>query len=170
MKSKNTFHDSIDGYVVGIDSRGREFYFDKVDYSLAIQHTWNVSASDGYVATNVGYKEGKSRRLLMHRFILNPKDNEFIDHKNRVRNDCRRENLRLCTRTENNRNTSKQINTTSMYKGVYWNKNKRKWHSRIMVNRKTIHLGYFDYEIDAAIAYNKASLKFYGEYATINAC
>lgn len=43
-----------------------------------------------------------------------------------------------------------------------------KWHSQIMVNRKQIHLGYFDDIFEAAKAYNCAALKYYGEYARIN--
>jgi hypothetical protein len=58
------------------------------------------------------------------------------------------ENLRVVTNQENSFNTNA--------KGYYWNKQKQKWHARIMVNCKYKHLGYFDLEEDARQAYLEA--------------
>lgn len=44
------------------------------------------------------------------------------------------------------------------YKGVYYNKRRMKWIARIRVDRKYIHLGYFDNATEASIAYDKAIL------------
>jgi hypothetical protein len=42
---------------------------------------------------------------------------------------------------------------SSIYKGVSWNKKMNKWRSGIKINKKSIHLGYFENEIDASNAY-----------------
>lgn len=39
------------------------------------------------------------------------------------------------------------------FKGCYFNKNKNKWHSRIGVNGRMAHIGYFNNEADAIEAY-----------------
>ena len=44
--------------------------------------------------------------------------------------------------------------STSFYKGVSWNKEKKKWVSQIRIENKKIFLGYFDNEIDAFNKYN----------------
>lgn len=46
-----------------------------------------------------------------------------------------------------------ESNFTSKYKGVSWHKKNKKWQSQCRINSKQIHLGYFDYEIDAYKAY-----------------
>ena len=95
-----------------------------------------------------------------------PKDQ--IDHINNVRNDNRIVNLREATHAQNQANQKIQVGGTSQYKGVCWHKKHKKWQARVMVNYKRIYLGYYDNEKEAALAYNKAALELFGEYAKIN--
>jgi AP2-like factor (ANT lineage) len=39
---------------------------------------------------------------------------------------------------------------------------------RIWVNRKRIYIGSFEDQIEAAKAYDKAAIKYYGEFANLN--
>lgn len=60
----------------------------------------------------------------------------------------------------------KQKNTSSVYKGVYFNYNK--WSASIMKEGKRYCLGVYKEEKKAAIAYNKAARLLYGESAFQN--
>lgn len=59
-------------------------------------------------------------------------------------------------------------NSASKFKGVTWDKSRKKWMAQIAPCGKTKHLGRFDSEVQAAISYNNAAEKYYGEYANLN--
>jgi len=98
----------------------------------------------------------------------------LVDHINRDKLDNRRSNLRLATPSDNEANKRKRRTQgdgqpSSKYKGVNKTKTKeRPWRAIITVERRQIALGKFADEIDAAKAYNKAALHYYGEFAFIN--
>jgi len=48
-----------------------------------------------------------------------------------------------------------KANNTSGQTGVNWSKEKRKWHSKIGVDGRRIHIGYFNDIDDAARAYKR---------------
>lgn len=79
-----------------------------------------------------------------------------------------RNNLRIATQSQNQANKRKQKNTTSVYKGVAWFKLYSKWRAQIKKDGKVKHLGYYDDEILAAIAYDDAALRLHGEFAQLN--
>ena len=53
-----------------------------------------------------------------------------------------------------------QINNTSGNTGVYWNKIQKQWFARIYINKKMIHLGYYDKKSDAIKARKDAEKKY----------
>ena len=59
-------------------------------------------------------------------------------------------------------------NTHSNFKGVSFDKARKLWRANIHANGKQISLGRFKTEMAAALAYNKAATKYYGEYAWLN--
>ena len=61
-----------------------------------------------------------------------------------------------------------KINTSSKYRGDWYNKQKKKWRATIVVNLKTKQLGYFYGEIEAAKAYDNAARKYHREFAMPN--
>ncbi len=50
-------------------------------------------------------------------------------------------------------------NNTSGFRGVNWNEEKQKWHAKISLKKKRLHLGYFSSAEKAALAYEKAKRK-----------
>jgi hypothetical protein len=129
--------------------------------------------SSGYWLVNI--KTDKSRLYKVHRIIYymltgcDPKD-KTIDHT-RERSDNL--NIRIATKGENNRNvpkrkTHKGTTPTSKYKGVSWDAKAQLWRARIQVENKTVYLGRFKSEQDAAIAYNKKAKEMHGAFAVLN--
>ncbi len=75
----------------------------------------------------------------------------------RINNDgnYERNNLRWASKNTQTRNTRKlQSNNTSGYRCVSWSKQNCKWNAGIMINSKTIHIGYFSTKLEAAKAYD----------------
>jgi hypothetical protein len=112
---------------------------------------------DSYLKVNL-YKNSKKKYILIHRLVLLtflPLEEKEVDHINQIKTDNRLENLRWASKSENKRNKNKQKGCySSIYKGVYWAKNKNKWDARCCINYKITFLGLFDDELDAAKAYN----------------
>lgn len=132
---------------------------------------WNcnrdVSSGNWYVTVQRKNDNGVYRKFGLAEFIMGkPGEGMQIDHINRDSLDNRRENLRFCTVSQNLRNRRKMKSCSSKYKGV--TKAYNGWRSQIIVDRKNYALGTYDNEADAALAYNSAALKFFGEYACIN--
>ena len=91
-----------------------------------------------------------------------------IDHENHNGLDNQEHNLRGCTRSQNicNKNKSKNKVLSSVYKGVH--RAAGKWRARIHLLGKDTHLGYFNTEIEAALAYNSKAKELQGEFACLN--
>lgn len=97
---------------------------------------------------------GKRKTIQVHKlvsfaFLENPNEYKEIDHIDQEKTNNRIDNLRWCSRNQNNRNIQKRSNTSSKYKGVCWNKSHNKWHSNITLNKKKHNLGYFETEEEA---------------------
>jgi len=74
-----------------------------------------------------------------------------VDHINDNKIDNRLENLQVVTTRYNSHKT--QVSYSSNHKGVSWDSRYKKWRSVIHFNKKYIHLGYFNCELQASEAY-----------------
>jgi hypothetical protein len=109
--------------------------------------------------------------IYMHRLILGlqPHDGIQGDHKNHNGLDNRRLNLRVCNQSQNAANTRKKCGvSSSQFKGVHWFKGTNRWRAQIYVNKRKISLGYFKDEVVAAVTYDTAARKYFGEFAYLN--
>ena len=105
----------------------------------------------------------------MHREVIHPPDNLFVDHINHNGLDNRKANLRLATYAQNSYNRKQfRKRQTSKYTGVSWIKQIKKWRVIICYNGKKKFIGYFKDEKQAAKAYDKAAKKYHGEFASLN--
>ncbi len=145
---------------------------DGEDLERISEHKWyaNKIGNTYYAMRNTSKQKDKERMVLMHREVLGLSygDKRLSDHKNCNGLDNRKQNLRLCTHSQNHQNQKKKINTNNKYKGTSWQNRRKKWRARIQFNRKEIHLGCFDDEIEAAKAYDKAAKELFGEFAKTN--
>ena len=122
---------------------------------------------NNFYARTVIYQNKKRIGIVMHRLLLKC-EGKIIDHISGDGLDNRRSNIRCCTKSENPINRRININNNSGYKGVSWFKVVKKWRAQIQYKKIVYHLGTYDKRIDAAKAYNKAAIKFHGEFAKLN--
>ena len=109
----------------------------------------------------------------MHRYILCLKKNDGIstDHKNGDGLDNRRCNIRICTSRENSQNRKKDRTGKQRFKGVHFLTEKNFTHpylAHIGFNGKTIKIGTFKTDKEAAKAYDKKAIELFGEFARTN--
>jgi hypothetical protein len=141
----------------------------KEDFDKLNKHKWSIFEREHTCYAQRGKTiNGKQKTILMHREILGAKKGQICDHIDRNGLNNVRENLRICSCLENARNSKKQKNNTSGYKGVSWSKKQNKWLANISYMKRTINLGYFDDIERAAFAYNVAAKEIYGEFANLN--
>ncbi len=148
---------------------------DEVDASF-FKDTWTGSDNgNGIIYVHRKTKKGeggKPRKIYLHRALTGATEDEFVDHINRNPLDNRRSNLRIVSRSINNINRGKNKTwkgrpTSSAYRGVSWNKKMKMWQAYVWCN-KSMHLGYFTEEDDAARAYDVRVYELRGEYAYLN--
>lgn len=152
-------------------TQGKFALIDAADLPLVEGYTWYAQQNRGtwYAATTTPIVPRKQRKhLSMHRLILGLDTGDpEVDHKNWNGLDNRRANLRIATGHQNQGNTRKsKAGLTSQYKGVSWDRGR--WKAYIKMDGKHVHLGRFTSEIEAARAYNRAALEYFGEFANIN--
>jgi hypothetical protein len=151
-------------------TRGLVCMVDDEDYDDLIKMKW-YAAKDGYAAKGIPHphRSGKTSRLLMHRKIMGLEhgDPREVDHINRNRLDNRRENLRICSAAENNRNVSLRKDNASGRKGVSLHKRSGKWQANIQVDGKFKYLGLYSSIDDAYRVYCDAAEKLHGSFACL---
>ncbi len=112
--------------------------------------------------------KGTTRSLA--RILLNYAGSDEIDHKDKNWKNFKRDNLRIATRQQQMANSYPQ--GLRDYKGVYKIRDGRKlknpFRAVIKVNQKRINLGYYPTEEQAALVYNEAAVKYFGEFAYLN--
>lgn len=109
------------------------------------------------------------KTFTLHRMIMNPSNDTVVDHINNNRMDNRRCNLRICHTEHNAKNKSKtKTKTSSKYKGVSYRNRRAPWQVSLMVNGRSIYVGCFMTEEDAARAYDKVAKYHHGKFANLN--
>ena len=155
-------------------TQGQKTIVDKDDYEFLSKHKWcaiySKKRGDYVAVTRTECINCKKRTVYMHREIMRPLKNLHIDHINHNPLDNRKNNLRICTPTENqwNRKGANKNNNTSNYKGICYDLYHKSWKSSIGYHNKSLHIGYFKNKNEAVVAYNQVAIEKYGNYACLN--
>lgn len=153
-------------------TQGQVAIVDDADYDWLNQWKW-YARKEGlnfYAARNPLKKSGNTAKIYMARQILGLDEGDCreADHQNHNTLDNRRSNIRICTHQQNMRNRKSFPNKTSHFKGVNWCKRLKNWQVAIRANGKTLYLGRFKDEKEAAFVYNEAAKKYFGKFAFLN--
>lgn len=113
-----------------------------------------------------GRGHNRTQQILLHRIIafrMGIGDAPFIDHKNGNTFDCRRSNLRGCTRAENTVNSKRYITNTHGFRGL--RRHGTRWGAQV---GNTVLPFSFKTKEEAARAYDMEAKKRYGTFAKLN--
>lgn len=167
ISRKYNEYDLSRNYGIGYTLKGEEFYFDLEDCDKIKDYCWHKDAN-GYISTNI-WENKTNNKILMHRLIMGFLDCD-IDHKHgkSTKNDNRKENLRICTHSQNLMNVGLRANNISGVTGVCFENDTNKWCATIKVLGKNIRLGRFDNFDDAVAARKKAEEEYFGEWSYNN--
>lgn len=149
---------------------------DLADLPLVAKFVWRgLHGHNGKV-----YAVASGKPLVyMHRLIVGTTAKLETDHRNGDGLDNRRVNLRPATASQNRANMWKPRRpdgrpTSSIYKGVSWDKARGKWQSKISHfdvttgRTRTYNLGRYESEVAAGAAYDKAATARWGPFARLN--
>ena len=132
------------------------------DQNLALSRKWTVDGT-GYAVAKI-----ERKKASFHRIAAGALPGFMVDHINRDRLDNRRSNLRIADRSLNTHNAKKAPFASSRYRGVTWRGNERQWEAGIKIAGKTIYLGRYSTQREAAEAYDRAARDHYGANANAN--
>lgn len=152
---------------------GHTILVDDEDYPVLSGMAWHLN-NRGYVvntkmiAKNM-YGKRKTAHTLIHRLLLEPPKEMFVDHINGDKLDNRRSNLRIVTPQQSVHNTGPSARKKySEYKGVSYHKVNKKWVLNFQRPDGKKMFASFGSEENAATAYNLLAAIHHGPYARFN--
>ncbi len=153
-------------------SPNKKVKIDREDFERASKHSWRITKGTTgrmRVVTSIRGPNG-SRHLTLGRFLMKPpKSKQVYPRRFNDELDYRKDNLIVCTLKERQRLLpKKRTKTSSVYRGVSYSKTDNKWRAGIEVNGKSLNLGHFKTEGEAAKVYNTAAFKHFGDMAYQN--
>jgi hypothetical protein len=151
-------------------TRGQVAIVDDDDYERLSSYRWHASErrDEGLFRAERRGRRGEPQAVLMHRYIMGAVRGECVDHINHDTLDNRRENLRVCSYSQNNANRRKIRPGVSKYKGVFRGSQGKGWLAEVYFNGQKRRLGPFHDETEAAHAYDAAAREMHGEFAHLN--
>lgn len=145
---------------------------DDEDSDRVLRLNWRIkkSKNTNYALTHVRRKDGGYSSLGLHKLIMNSPLGFEVDHVDGNGLNCQKYNLRVCTTSQNQMNSSKDISSgvTSKFKGVYYFKRDGKYKSQVSFEGKQFYIGMFESELEAASAYNIVARKLFGLFGKLN--
>lgn len=149
-----------------------------IDFNVTWYIKFNKNNKTNYVIANIynGKINGKLQNstITLQTFILNTRTGDsknriIVDHKDHNPMNNKKENLRIIINQNNSRHRKgKNINNTSGYRNVSWDKKNNNWMVQLQVEGKNKILGRFD-NVDEAGKFAEIKRKeLYGKFAGEN--
>ena len=155
-------------------TQGKFALVDDEDYDYINQWKWYLDKGTRkkeypYASRNKIKSEGGKRGVVkMHRVIMNTPADMVVDHIDHNGLNNQKYNMRNCYPDQNAKNSTGY--GESSYLGVSFDhrKKRKKVRAQICVEGKSIGLGYYLTEEDAARAYDRGARHYFGEFANLN--
>lgn len=125
---------------------GEEIKVSDEDYDRVIQFPWSRQNHDRARARMSKWRGGDGKFVQLHRFIMDAKPGQIVDHIDGDPLNCQRENLQFITQSRNLMKSSLAKRTS----GTYWHKGS--WGARCRVDGKLHYLGMFPTQEEAIAA------------------
>lgn len=136
---------------------------------------WIISSRPGWAGKRAGFISREGYRVIRvfdrnyraHRLawlcVMGVWPEIEVDHRNRIKDDDRFDNLRLATHVQNMANLPVYRNNKTGCPGVAFHKRGKPFQATARVNGKRIYIGRFDTVEEAAVAY-RATVAPRGEF------
>lgn len=142
-----------------------------IDYAYISEEDYDICKDYFWYKTEYGYARAyiNGKFILLHKYITHTDDTVLLDHKDRNKLNCRRNNLRIANKSINSINRDVQSNSITGFTGISYDKRKNKYRAYIKVKGKQIFLGYHQDINNAISARQKGELRYFGYIKTIAA-
>ncbi len=146
---------------------GMHAIVDDDDYERVSKHVWSAIRAKQKSEKWYAVTSTKDFRIVyLHRLIMNAGDLDEVDHRHNDGLDNRKEELRICSRSQNCANASVSRPSLSGFRGVYRKRNF--WCAEVGGRGRRIIVGYFQRAEDAALARDRVARQIFGEFAVLN--
>lgn len=164
-------------------TRGKVSLVDAADYEWLTRWRWRAvryrrrhEEDVTWYAQRNKPTDGSSNETMMHRLILDAPRGVEVDHRDGDGLRNIRSNIRTATHQENRRNLQhRKRGKKSLYLGVSWYSPQSTWMVRIGTGERepngqprTVTIGYFRDQREAALARDIASRHYFREFAALN--
>lgn len=149
-------------------TNGPDFCIDAEDAPKVLERTWYVSKKK---TDNTWYVFSLGEKVSLHRMIMDAPVGLVVDHKDGDGLNNTKANMRVITNGQNLKNRRKTFivgsrEVSSQYKGVM--RGHASWRATIWYGGKSVGLGSYYSEIEAAVVYDEASRREHGEFGRVN--
>lgn len=132
VPNTNTYEDIAGTGITILTTRKDDvFLLSTQDVDYVKRYCWSKH-ENGYARAVARLPSGKMKTLYLHRLVCATTPEEpHVDHVNGTPWDCRKDNLRTCTRSKNLMNAKKRSDNSTGFKGVGVHSQTGKYRARV---------------------------------------